>query len=154
MRAASSAGAAWILRPQRFRHRRDVGRFRRGPALRVALPLPGAHVGIGQALHLGAAHGRGRDEDALPLVTLPAARPFNHDCAQRRMFGRPPGERRIPARQKLQVRKIGAGEAKRFLLLEFDPAPAAKLLAALGALAIAVGDEDHDFVGFAGGAGG
>jgi len=48
------------------------------------------------------------------------------------------------------MRKIGASQAERLVVLHSNPTPLAQFLAALGALRVAADDEHNDVFGFTG----
>ena len=97
--------------PQLFRDVHLIFVIRSLPSFRRAFALPGALLLVGQAFCLGTINGFRRDQDTLPLVTLPRPRPLHHHGAQRRMFGGAPRQCGVAGGKKFQMPEVCAVQA-------------------------------------------
>jgi hypothetical protein len=113
------------------------------------LSLTGSRVGVGEAFDLGPDECIWFDEEALTLVTLPAATPFQHYRPERGVFLRTACECSAATWQKLQMVEVSAGETESLPFVErLDPRPATEVLVAVSADWSACGDEHSQVVMF------
>ena len=117
-----------------------------GIAFRASFASTRAGVAIRETLLLGPGEGCFLDEHALPLITIPGTTEPDDHGLERRVAARAPCQRGVAARQKHEMREVGARHAKRTLLLEAEPTPLPQLLAALRARGVAQNLEYDDVV--------
>lgn len=84
-----------------------------GASFLLALAAPRSRLRIVQAFGFGPLQRLCLDQQALALVPLPRAAPFQDDGGECRVFSGPPCERRIAARQEREVVQVRAGETER-----------------------------------------
>jgi hypothetical protein len=107
--------------------------------------LPGAQVGIRQALLLCLMKRRWLDQDALALVAFAAARPLNDHCLQRGVFPGAARERGITSRQEVEAIQVGARQAEHAVTLAPQQSAAAQIVTTLAARRGPAHSEDDDF---------